>query len=48
MIIDGFTHPLHDMDPEETREWLEALDVVIESGGTRRAQTLMARLIGRA
>ncbi|MCH8985579.1 MAG: pyruvate dehydrogenase (acetyl-transferring), homodimeric type [Acidobacteria bacterium] len=48
MIIDGFTHQLPDMDPEETREWLEALDSVIESDGTRRAQILMARLIERA
>lgn len=45
LIIDGFTHQLPDMDPEETQEWLESLDNVIASDGTLRAQMLMARLI---
>jgi pyruvate dehydrogenase E1 component len=48
MIIDGFTHQLHDTDPEETREWLESLDTVISAQGPTRAHYLMAKLIERA
>ncbi len=48
MIIDGFTHQLPDTDPEETREWLESLDTVINAGGAARARFLMAKLIERA
>jgi pyruvate dehydrogenase E1 component len=48
MIIDGFVHQLPDNDPEETREWLEALDQIIEAQGRSRAQFLMAKMIERA
>ena len=37
-----------DMDPEETAEWLESLDAVIEHGGTARARYLLSRLLSRA
>jgi pyruvate dehydrogenase E1 component len=48
MIIDGFTHQLPDTDPEETQEWLESLDGVINAEGASRARFLMAKLIERA
>jgi pyruvate dehydrogenase E1 component len=48
MIIDGFVHQLPDADPEETREWLEALDQIVDRAGESRARFLMARLIERA
>jgi len=48
VIIDGFVHQLPDSDPEETREWLDALDQIIAEGGEGRARFLMARLIERA
>ena len=48
MIIDGFTHQIPDLDPGETKEWLEGLDQVIDATGTTRARYLMAKLIERA
>ena len=44
MIIDGFFHQLPDEDPEETDEWLAALDDIIAHEGTTRARVLMAKL----
>jgi len=37
-----------DIDPEETREWLEALEAVLENEGTERAHFLIERLIDKA
>lgn len=37
-----------DEDPQETREWLEALDYVCRSGGRERAQFLLEKLRERA
>ncbi len=48
IYIDGFTHQLSDLDPAETREWLEALDDVVEVDGENRARYLMARLLEHA
>ncbi len=48
MIIDGFHHQLPDLDPEETQEWLEALDQIVDEQGSSRARFLMAKLIERA
>src|SRR3954451_14314534 len=39
-------HP--DQDPQETREWLDALDSVIEKEGTERAHYLIQRMIDEA
>ncbi len=38
----------HDPDPEETREWIEALEAVIEQEGGRRAHYLLEQLIDQA
>ncbi len=48
MIQDGFAHQLPDIDPAETDEWLDSLEVVAQARGNVRAQYLMARLIERA
>ncbi|MGD9991101.1 MAG: pyruvate dehydrogenase (acetyl-transferring), homodimeric type [Dehalococcoidia bacterium] len=37
-----------DSDPTETREWLDALDSVMEFGGTERAGFLLEELLARA
>jgi pyruvate dehydrogenase E1 component len=37
-----------DVDPEETAEWLEALDAVVSTDGPARAQDLLQRMIHRA
>ncbi len=37
-----------DIDPEETREWLEALEAVLEREGVDRAHYLLERLIDEA
>ena len=34
-----------DLDPEETREWLESIDSVIKAQGAGRAHFLLERLI---
>ncbi|MBD5635751.1 MAG: hypothetical protein IAI49_14885, partial [Candidatus Eremiobacteraeota bacterium] len=39
---------LSDADPEETREWLDALDGVLANEGPARAQQLVERLVERA
>jgi pyruvate dehydrogenase E1 component len=48
VFIDGFVHQLPDIDPQETGEWLDSLDTVIEIGGRSRARYLLARLMERA
>jgi pyruvate dehydrogenase E1 component len=39
---------LPDLDPQETNEWLEALDAVLEIEGTQRAHYIVEKLIERA
>jgi pyruvate dehydrogenase complex dehydrogenase (E1) component len=43
------THPNYragqDTDPQETREWLEALQAVIQNDGTERAHFLLENLV---
>lgn len=39
---------IHDQDPQETREWLEALDGVLENEGAERAHYLVEKLIDHA
>src|SRR3954462_6057923 len=40
-------HPA-DVDPQETRDWLEALDAVVANDGVQRAQQLVESVIDRA
>ncbi|GAA3090451.1 pyruvate dehydrogenase (acetyl-transferring), homodimeric type [Kribbella aluminosa] len=39
---------LPDIDPDETREWVESLDAVLDERGKARARFLMLKLIERA
>ena len=39
---------MHDHDPQETREWLDALGAVLEVEGPERAHYLLERLIEKA
>jgi pyruvate dehydrogenase E1 component len=48
MFVDGSIHQLPDIDPQETIEWLESLDAVIDVKGKARAHYLLARLMERA
>src|SRR6266567_6917882 len=48
VISDGLPSQIPDVDPQETQEWLESLDAVIDSSGARRARFLMLKLLERA
>ncbi|MEI7592005.1 MAG: pyruvate dehydrogenase (acetyl-transferring), homodimeric type [Actinomycetes bacterium] len=48
MSIDGYVHQLPDSDPQETTEWLDSLDAVIDGEGKMRARFLMSKLLERA
>ena len=48
MIFDGFVHQLPDIDPAETREWLDSLDAVVDTHGKTRARYLLSKLLDRA
>jgi pyruvate dehydrogenase E1 component len=48
VATDGFVHQLPDADPDETREWLESLDAVVDRAGTARAQYILTRLLDHA
>ena len=39
---------LPDIDPNETREWVESLQSVMRDSGMRRARSLMRMLLQRA
>jgi pyruvate dehydrogenase E1 component len=47
-ILNGIPSQLPDIDPEETQEWIDSLDGVIESGGRLRARYVMLKLLERA
>ena len=47
-ILNGLPTNLPDTDVEETLEWLESLDGVIEQGGRHRARYVMLKLLERA
>ena len=48
IITDGLPNQLPDIDPEETREWIQSLDAAIDSDGRQRARFLMLKLLERA
>ncbi len=48
IITDGLPSQLPDIDPSETREWIESLDAAIDSQGRQRARFLMLKLLERA
>ena len=48
VISDGLPSQLPDVDPDETTEWLDSLDAVIDGAGRGRARYLMLRMLERA
>jgi pyruvate dehydrogenase E1 component len=48
IISDGLPTQLPDIDPDETREWLESFDNVVRTRGRTRARYVMLRLLERA
>jgi pyruvate dehydrogenase E1 component len=48
IITEGMPTQLPDIDPDETREWVESLDAVLDQRGKARARYLMLKLIERA
>jgi pyruvate dehydrogenase E1 component len=48
VISDGLPSQLPDIDPQETNEWVESLDGVIDERGAKRARYVMLRLLERA
>ena len=47
-ILTGLTANLPDKDPEETAEWIESFDGLVDERGTERAQYIMRSLLQRA
>ena len=43
-----FKQQLHDSDPEETREWIESLDRIVQKDGYHRARFLLRKVLKRA
>jgi pyruvate dehydrogenase E1 component len=48
IISDGLPTQLPDIDPDETREWVESFDDVVRTRGRGRARYVMLRLLERA
>ncbi len=48
MLFDGSVHQLPDTDPQETQEWLDSLDAIVDVQGKTRARYLLSRLLERA
>lgn len=48
LIRDGVASYLNDSDPEETQEWMDSLDGLLEESSPERARYLMLRLLERA
>ena len=47
-ILNGIPTQLPDIDPDETQEWLESLDAVLDESGRTRARYIMLKLLERA
>ena len=48
IIHEGLPTQLPDIDPEETQEWRDSLDDVIDTQGAYRARYVMLSLLQRA
>jgi pyruvate dehydrogenase E1 component len=48
MYFDEFKHQLPDIDPDETDDWMQSLDQVVEQSGETRARFLVYKLLKRA
>ena len=47
-ILNGLPTSLPDIDSDETAEWLESLDGIIDEGGRNRARYIMLKLLERS
>src|SRR5512132_1088724 len=48
VITDGLPSQLPDIDPDETQEWVDSLDAVVDNAGRERARYVMLRLLERS
>src|SRR3954466_9875732 len=48
VITDGLPSQLPDTDPDETQEWLDSLDAVVDNAGRERDRYVMLRLLERS
>ena len=48
ITADGLPSQLPDIDPDETGDWLESLDGLLEDKGRNRARFIMLKLLERA
>src|SRR4051812_30520886 len=48
VIFDGFSQQLPDIDPQETAEWVDSLEMVADERGRTRARFLLMKLLQRA
>ncbi|HXX89817.1 MAG TPA: pyruvate dehydrogenase (acetyl-transferring), homodimeric type [Acidimicrobiales bacterium] len=48
MLFDGISHQLPDIDAQETAEWLDSFDAVVDTHGRPRARYLLMKLLERA
>ena len=47
-ILNGIPSQLPDIDPDETQEWLDSLDGLVDEAGRNRARYVMLKLLERA
>jgi len=47
-VFDQFKQQLPDIDPEETQEWIDSLDGVVDQAGRERARFIIFKLLKRA
>src|ERR1700734_41824 len=48
MLFDGISYQVPDIDPEETSEWVDSFDAVVNAQGRPRARFLLMKLLERA
>ena len=48
VLFDGISHQLPDIDAEETAEWIDSFDAVVDTHGRPRARYLLMKLLERA
>jgi len=47
-LLGGFKRQLPDLDPQETQEWIDSLDGIVETAGRERADFLLRKVLKRA
>lgn len=48
MLLDDFKHQLPDTNPEETQEWVEAIEQMVQAEGKPRAQFVLRKILKKA